>query len=68
MIDDNLYEGMEYFTVYIDSLPHGIVRANPHVVKVMITDDECKYTYGIYIICMYAQKYYIYLHVIPNVN
>ena len=50
MIDDNLYEGMEYFTIYIasNSLPHGIVRANPHTLKVKITDDECKYHTGIY--------------------
>ena len=44
MIDDDSYEGVEYFTIYIGSLPHGLVRANPHIVKVKVTDDECKYS------------------------
>ena len=44
MINDNVYEGDEYFTVTIDNLPQGIVRAQPYTVKVKIVDDECKYT------------------------
>lgn len=42
MINDNSYEGDEYFTVIIDDLPHGIVRANPYTARVTIRDDECK--------------------------
>ena len=42
MIDDSLYEGNEHFTIFIGTLPHGIVRANPHTIKVTIEDDECK--------------------------
>ena len=42
MINDNLYEGDEYFTIYIDNLPQGIVLAEPSEIKVKITDDECK--------------------------
>ena len=42
MIDDDLYEGVEYFTVFIGNLPHGIVLAEPSEIKVKITDDECK--------------------------
>ena len=42
MIDDDLYEGVEYFTIYIRDLPHGIVLAEPSEIKVKIIDDECK--------------------------
>lgn len=43
LINDDSYEGDEYFTVTIDELPHGIVRAKPYTANITIQDDECKY-------------------------
>ena len=42
LLDDELYEGDEYFNVTIGSLPHGIVRAHPDTANIKIVDDECK--------------------------
>ena len=41
--DDSRYEGEEYFTIYIDDPPHGVVLGYPKTGKVTIEDDECKY-------------------------
>ena len=43
LLNDDLYEGDEYFNVTIaDSLPSGVVRGHPYTANVKIEDDECK--------------------------
>ena len=42
IINDNLYEGSENFTVTIHTLSKDMVRSNPYTATVEISDDECK--------------------------